>query len=204
MHCPACHKATFETADGCECGFSLAALDQLLGIAPQLTDGLTDMTKELRLREVRGIQQVIERLERAFPQVRFAIVLGHAPANIPLSLYTFWLFNRGGLSSAVERAGMNRMVMLAVDTAAGKVAGMIGYGLEPFVPPSQLSACLQSMRPLLATDQHGRAIESFLLAMEQELIGAAADLDVAFGIGNFEYQGLAHLLDSEERGAVAY
>ena len=204
MHCPACQKATTETAEVCECGFSMAALDQMLGIAPQLMEGVTDMTKELRPRQVRGIQRQIERLERVFPQVRFAMVMCHAPAKIPLPLYLFWLFNRGGLSSAVERAGMNRLIMLAIDTAAGNAASMIGYGLEPFLAQDQITACLQAMQPLLAAQQHGRAIEAFLLAMERQLIDSLADLDTAFGIGKFEYQGLAHLLDSEDQATVAY
>lgn len=204
MHCPACNKPTFETAEVCECGFSLEALDRLCGMAPQLEDGVSDLTQEFRVRQIEGIHRVIERLERVFPQVRFAVVTCQPPPGIPLALYTFWLFNRGGLSSAVERAGMNRWVLLSLNTGAAGAAAMIGYGLEPFVAADQLAASLQAMRPYMASGEHGRAVEAFLLAMEPQLVEAAADLDLAFGIGAFEYLGLAHFLDSEDEAAVAY
>lgn len=204
MHCPACQKATTETAEACECGFSLEALDRLLGIAPSLMEGVTDMTDELRPGQIKGLCHEIDRLDRVFPQVRFAIVMCRTAANVPLALYAFWLFNRGGLASAVERAGMNRMVLLAIDSQAGRAASMIGYGLEPFLAREQVEICLKEAQPALAAGQPVRASEVFLQAMERELIDAARDLDKAFGIGGFEFQGLAHLLDSEDQTAVVY
>lgn len=204
MQCPACQAPTLETAASCECGFTMAALDKLLGIPPALQGTVTDLTSEFTRGEVRRIEGEVERLERLFPQVRFSVVSAEVPANATLALYAFWLFNRGGLTAATERGSQNRLIMLALDPQAGSAVCMIGYGLEPFVSEARLTSALHAAFPALTADQPGKAVLSFLHEMERQLAECSAELNRAFGIGDFEYQGLAHLLDSEEAAAVVY
>jgi hypothetical protein len=40
--------------------------------------------------------------------------------------------------------------------------------------------------------------------MERQLAECTSELHRTFGIGDFEYQGLAHFLDSEEAASVVY
>jgi uncharacterized membrane protein YgcG len=204
MRCPACQQPTTETATACVCGFSLGALDKLLGIPPALSDILSDPLNEFTRGERNRIEREVMRLERAFPQVQFAVVTCEVPENATLALYAFWLFNRGGISAAVERGSQNRLIMLALDPRRSEAVCMIGYGLEPFVGEARLISALHAAHPLLAVDQWGKAVAAFLTELERQLIECAAELNSAYGIGSFEYQGLAHFLDSEESAAVVY
>lgn len=204
MECPACKAPTLESAAACACGFTMAALDKLLGIPPALQDTVTDLTNEFTRGEVRRIEREVDRLERLFPQLRFSIVSAEVPENATLALYAFWLFNRGGLTAATERGSQNRLIMLALDPKAGRAACMIGYGLEPFVGEPRLTSALHAALPALAADQPGKAVLSFLSEMERQLAECTSELHRTFGIGDFEYQGLAHFMDSEEAASVVY
>lgn len=204
MQCPACQAPALETAAACACGFTMAALDKLLGIPPALQGTVTDLTSEFTRGEVRRIEREVERLERLFPQVQFSVVSAEVPANATLALYAFWLFNRGGLTAATERGSQNRLIMLALDPKAGRAACMIGYGLEPFIGEARLTAALHAAFPSLAADQPGKAVLGFLGEMERHLAECSSELNQVFGIGDFEYQGLAHFMDSEEAAAVVY
>ena len=204
MRCPACQQTTSEIATDCACGFSMAALDKMLGIPPALTGTVTDASQNFTRREVRAINREVERLERLFPQLRFAVVTCVVPENCTLPLYTFWLFNRGGLTAATERGSQNRLVMLALDTHMAKAACMIGYGLEAFVSEGRIATALNVAFPLLASDQLGKAAIAFLTEMERQLTECADEIARTFGIGEFEYQGLDHFLDSEETEVAMY
>lgn len=204
MVCPACQQATHENAAECGCGFSLAALDKLLGIPPTLHTAVCDMVGELTGGETRRLTAVIERLERRFPQLKFAVVVCTPPENVTLALYTFWLFNRGGLASAVERGGTSRMVMLGIDPHAGKMACMIGYGLEPFIAQARITAAMNAAFAALVTDQTGKGVEAFFDEIERQFSEVATKLDQSFGLGELEFQGLAHLEEIEEANVSAY
>ncbi len=204
MRCPACQEATFETASLCsQCGFSLPALEKLVGIAPTLKADVTDMAGELSGGETRGLRRCLARLERRFPQVRCAVVVSSPPPDIALALHAFWLFNKGGLVSAVERGGSNRLVLIVLDPEAQKLACMIGYGLEPFVSEGRLIACLQAALPFLASGQAGKGLEACVEQLEIHLAEVAGSLDKGFGIGQ-EYEGLEQLAETSNAAALAY
>ena len=182
----------------------MAAVDKLLGIPPALSGTITDPAQEFTRREARAIIAEVERLERLFPQVQFAIINCTVPENATLPLYAFWLFNRGGLTAATERGSQNRLIMLALDTHAGRAVSMIGYGLEPFLSEARLTSALNLAFPLLAGNQLGKAVLAFLNEIERQLTECVSEIKPTFGIGDFEYQGLAHFLDSEEKTAAVY
>jgi uncharacterized membrane protein YgcG len=204
MRCPACQQPTFETAVECACGFSLPALDRLLSMPPMLAPGLNDGQGALTRSERRQVMTEIARLERSFPQAGFSVVLASAPAEIGLSLYAFWLFNRTGIASAVERGGANRHVLLVIDPQAGHAACMIGYGLEPFLGEAELANALHAASQHLGEARLGQGISAFLTEVGCLLSDCVESLESTYGLGSFEYQGLAHLIESEQESAVAY
>ena len=204
MRCPACQQPTLETAVECACGFSLPALERLLGMPPMLSPGLNDARGELTRSDRRSVLEAIARIERSFPQVGLSVVLTCAPAEIGLSLYAVWLFNRTGIASAVERGGANRQVLLAVDPEIGHAACMIGYGLEPFLGEAELANALQAAAPHLSEARMGQGITAFLAEIECQLSDCVENLESTYGLGRFEFQGLAHLEESEQESAVAY
>lgn len=203
MRCPACQQATFETADQCaQCGFSLPALEKIMGFAPHLKPDVTDMTGELTKKELNMVRRGIARMGHHFPQLRCAVVVSRTPPNITLPLHVFWLFNKGGLASVVERGGANRLVLIVLDPEAEKLACMIGYGLEPFVSEGRLMACLQAALPFLASGETGAGIVASIAHLETHLAEVAESLDRAFGLGE-EYESMGHL-ETNNAAALAF
>jgi hypothetical protein len=170
-------------------------------MTPMLGLGVNDLPNELTRREV---MQEIARLERSLPQLGFSVVLTAAPREIGLSLDALWLFNRTGIANAVERGGANRQVLLVVDSDMGHAACMAGYGLEPFLGEELIHNALNAFSTALAAGQLSPGILHLLAEMECLLIDCAESLENAFGIGPFEFQGLAHLIESEQESAVVY
>ena len=118
----------------------------------------------------RRAANVISEVQRRFPQICIAAVLQEAPPQAPLLPYAFWLFNRGSLSSAVEKGGENRLVMLLIDTSSDRAVAMVGYGLEPFMLETQLQSCLQAAHQPLLRKRFAQAIESFARELDRQLV----------------------------------
>jgi hypothetical protein len=204
MRCPACKQPITETTDACACGFSLPALDQFLGMVPVLGHGLNDLTATLSRGEGRGINRRMDELERRFPQLQFAVVLCSPPSPVPLNLYAFWLFNKSGLTSAVERGGKNRLVLLAIDPDDERLVTMIGYGLEPFIAEHRLTNALSIAGYTIP--KHGllAGIMGYLAHLELEMIEASRWLDQGFGIGQPSYVSLDQIADCERQAMTTY
>ena len=172
--CPSCQSRIAPGQPACAaCLFSLEELDRRLGIPPQLCGPVADPLKRLPSSSVRRITSQIDRIERRFPQVRVAVALQEVPHNVTLPVFTFWLFNRGGFSSSVDRGAENFLVLLLIDltpSAALKTSAMIGYGLEPFLSNEDLASCLA---PPPAPNAEALA-QSFLKNLEATLLSAVS------------------------------
>lgn len=204
MRCPACQQATHETAAECACGFSLAALDRTLGMPPILKASVTDMVNELTGGEIRSITREIERLERRFPQMTFAVVVCTPPEGTTLALYLFWLCNHSGLGSAIERGGLSRHVMLGIDPFNGLAATMIGYGLEPFISEARLTAALNAAFAPWANDLMGKGIEAFFAALEVQLKEVATTANLSFGLSEIEFENTEQMAELEDARGARY
>ncbi|MCB1277048.1 MAG: hypothetical protein KDL09_10755 [Prosthecobacter sp.] len=170
MRCPACRTLAIETDAACrQCGFSLEVADRTFGIAPALQRPISDTTGVMGSFARRRVESVIAQVERRFPQLTIAAVLIDVPQQAPLVPYAFWIFNRGRLSSAVEKGGENRLVMLLIDTNSDRAIAMVGYGLEPFIQEVHLQSCLQAAQQPLRGRQAGPAIESFVRELDRQL-----------------------------------
>lgn len=183
MKCPNC-KALLPAPDSASCpacGLSLAAAELLLGIAPTLTAPVADMAGVFSDSARRRIELLSHRIRERLPQVRVAVVTtDQAPAELPLSVYAFWLLNRSGICSAVERGGANHFVLLVIQVAeesgkAGRAACMIGYGLEPHVPDDALADSLSAASSDLVRGNWEAAAISFFSHLEPKLIAAGRD-----------------------------
>jgi uncharacterized membrane protein YgcG len=198
MVCPACQHPAEEKTESCaKCGFSLPSLDRLLGIPPVLKYPVTDMRQVLRNSDLRRIQRQVVRLEHRFPGLRGAVVTAATHPQISLGLYTFWLFNRGGLTSAVERGSHNRLVLLVFDTQAEKACCMVGYGLEPFFSTVAQQRCLQTMLPEMRKESYGQAVLKFFQQLDLELEETVQSLPRTFGLNENEYTGLRDLTQAK-------
>lgn len=171
--CPACQNPAIEGLTVCiACGFSIAEADRKMGIPPQLSAPVADIYHYLTAAEVRRIATLTQAIEKRFPQIHLAVVIDHVPADVTLSVYTFWLFNRAGISSSVERGADNHLVLLVLDASERSPKGaacMIGYGLEPFLSQRELNRCLDVIAADVATYQHGKASLNFFSALQTVL-----------------------------------
>lgn len=194
MRCPACRSAAIENDAACrQCGFSLEVADRGFGIPPALTTPIADPEKVLGALERRGPERAIADMERRYPQVAVAVVMIAVPAQFPLLPYAFWIFNRGQLSSAVEKGGENRMMMLLIDLETNRGVAMVGYGLEPFLHDKHLQSCLNAAQNPLNRGQYGQAIEAFVREFERQLQEVCRQLPKQFGLVDDE-----HWLDASE------
>lgn len=183
MRCPACRAPAIEIDAACgQCGFSLEAADRAFGIAPTLERPIADLDDVLGMLTRRRALKVIADVERRFPQLNLAVVLIPVPDQAPLAAFAFWLFNRGQLSSALQKGGENRLVLLLIDTRTRQAAAMPGYGLEPLMKESQLQTCLQAACPALQRGRHGQAIEAFARELGRQLSELCRLLPTQFGL----------------------
>ena len=183
MRCPACRAPAIEIDAACrQCGFSLEVADRTFGIAPALHGPIADPTGALGTFAQRRAAHVITEVERRFPQLSIAAVLLEVPQQAPLVPYAFWIFNRGSLSSAVEKGGENRLVMLLIDITSDRAIAMVGYGLEPFIQEIHLQSCLQAAQQPLQRKRFAPAIESFARELERQLIELCTLVPRQFGL----------------------
>lgn len=183
VRCPACRTLATETDAACgQCGFSLEAADRAFGIAPSLRRPIADLTGVLGAFSLRRAAHVIGEVERRFPQLSIAAVLMDVPAQAPLLPYAFWLFNRGSLSSAVDKGGANHLVMLIIDTSTDRAITMVGYGLEPFMQETHLQSCLQAAEQPLRRRRFAQAIESFSRELDRQLVELCRLVPKQFGL----------------------
>ena len=154
----------------------MAHADRAYGSVPPLEHDLTDMAGALSKRERERVRVAISKAHRPFPQVHFAVVISKFPEDAPLGAITFWIFNRGQLSSPMESGASCRLVLFVLDTTAKRASCMTGYGLEPFLPGDKLEEILQTAQTALRLGQYANAITAMLEKTAAELKAAAAAL----------------------------
>ncbi len=164
------------------CGFSLEGADRVFGVAPTLSKPLTDPQRVLSGMQRRKVDRQVANLERRFPQIELAVVLMPVPAQAPMGMYAFWLFNRGQLSSTAEGGGKNRLVLLLLDTNTGRAASMVGYGLEPFFPEMQLQMCVQAYAQLRQRDGVAAGVLAFVKELDLQLRAVWRQIPRQFGL----------------------
>lgn len=172
--------------------------DRTFGIPPSLQGPVADVPGVLGTFASRRVAHVIADVERRFPQLAIATVLMEVPTQAPLVPYAFWIFNRGQLSSAVEKGGENRLVMLLIDTNTDRAIAMVGYGLEPFIQEMHLQSCLQAALQPLQRGRHAQAIESFARELDRQLCELCRQVPRQFGLRDD-----SHWLDASTPGEEA-
>ncbi|MDB6070362.1 MAG: Psb32 and founding protein of phosphatase [Verrucomicrobiales bacterium] len=144
-------------------------LDAVLGMPLILRAGLHDEAGLLNARETRQVKRALVQFCGRFPQVHVAFLIKEPPTVVPLRTWTFWLFNRGHFSTALDKGFVNRDMLLVLDPVARRMALTVGYGLEPFVGQRDLSAALDSGRAALEAGDWAEACCQVLVALDHGL-----------------------------------
>lgn len=183
MKCPNCHQILTENSPDCpSCQFSLSKLDAYLGItAPALTEHATDLTQSISPAEIRRLNNRLSRYQKRFPQCRFAVIFDKTPNTLTPEVYTFWLFNRAGLTHIMKKEGECFLVLLFIDPARMQASAMIGYGLEPLIPQETLQNWIQQTESALKSKQFIPAAFHFFAKATDDLQKLPAKLQQAFG-----------------------
>ena len=183
MRCPYCQTDLRETVAECPgCKLNLSRAATLLGPVPRFEQGVSDHTRALAEKDTNRILKRIATIEQRFPQVTIQIICQNFPDEHPFSLYVFWIFNLGGLSSATEKAGDNHTILLTLDPVACKSAIMVGYGLEPFLTETAINHVLELAEPAWIDRAWAEGIEAALDGIEPLLESAIRETGKAFDL----------------------
>lgn len=201
MLCPACEHPLEETTVACaKCGFSLSQADAFFGTPLQAQLHLTDLQNHLSKSGRTSVLRATLEFEQRFPTIPLTTLIHVAPEGTHLQSYLFWLFNRSGLHTALEKAGANRHVLLWIDPEACRLSAMIGYGLEPLIPDSLIQEALAAARPLALSDQTAQAAIAFIHQLDLGLANLQSQLPDVFGwFPEGTWSALEDDIDPEER-----
>ncbi len=161
MKCPRCQASVQSEQITCSaCGFSATLLHSYLGNQWVRLERITDAAHCLRLEDTRRIEIILDDFERSFPQAFFAIYLGALPNNFNVAELGFWLLNQGAFNThSVSRRNDFGMV-LVVDPSAQTASITLGYAMENFFSPKNITRMMQTIGSHLRKGAFGMAIES--------------------------------------------
>lgn len=183
MRCPACQQALHEHAPVCpHCGFTLLVAERYFGIPPQVKADITDLANVLSKKEKRDLQQLLRVKRLRFPQARFAVVMDNVTPEVPLGSYAFWLFNKSGLASAMQKAGDCHLILLVFDVENHRCTGMVGYGLEPFVSEEILARILDAGMTAFQEGRFTDSIKSILHQADIEFTALCNTIPKTYGL----------------------
>lgn len=134
MKCPRCVQMIHRGAEECpHCGFSIADADRRYGAAEIQVHRLEDTAGLMRNFERRRVEAAMNRFERSFPQLFFAVHTGRPEGRSDVRQFGFWLLNRAAfVDVGIERPNECGIVLL-IDPDAKSAGISWGYALDPFL-----------------------------------------------------------------------
>jgi uncharacterized membrane protein YgcG len=172
MKCPRCVQRIHRGASQCpHCGYSLAEADARFGGGDVRLRKLTDSAGVLRRADRQRVEAAMERFERRFPQLFFAMHTGgkfHETAH--LRQFGFWLLNRGAFEDvSVERP--NEAGILLVLDAEAKAAGIsFGYLLDGFLDDGDTFECLSRAHAYWLEGRYADGVLRLMAQLERTLM----------------------------------
>lgn len=150
-----------------------------------MSPGISDSTNTLSSGEVSKVRKRIATLQRRFPQLALQIVLRKFPAEHPISLYAFWLFNAGAFAGESRRGKENRAILLLIDPERKESALIPGYGLEPLLKPEALGHLLDLAGPVWEAGMWLEGIDRVLTGLDKLLESVSAPAETGAIDGEF-------------------
>lgn len=161
MNCPRCQSAVLPQQTACDaCGFSAALLHHYLGNQWVRLDRITDAARCLRLEELREVEIALDHFERCFPQAFFAIYLGVLPNNLGPRELGFWLLNQGAFDTQSIGRRNDFGVILVIDPSTKIASLSLGYAVEHYFKPKQITKLLGKTAYHLSRGAFGPAIKA--------------------------------------------
>jgi uncharacterized membrane protein YgcG len=134
-------------------------LSRSLGSNLVSLEALTDVAHCLRAREKEHLKNELDAFQLAFPQAFLAVYLGVLPTSPSPSEIAFWLLNQAAFQPPDAARLNERAALLIIDPVAKSTGLTVGYGLEPFLPPTTIQGILRRLRTPLWHGEYAAAIE---------------------------------------------
>jgi len=165
MKCPRCVQVIHRGAGSCpHCGFSLVDADQRFGSEEVRIRRLEDSAGLMRSVERQRVEAAMDRFERSFPQLFFAVYTGLPEGRSDLRQFGFWLLNRAAFEDVGVDRPNERGILLSLDPD-GKSAGMSwGYMLDAFLTEDDTFLCMSRAHAYWV---EGRFAEGIVRVLEQ-------------------------------------
>lgn len=143
MKCPRCVQLIHRAAAVCpHCGYGMADADRMFGDSKVKLRSLTDAAGIFRRNERDRLEDEMERIGIAFPQVFVAVYTGRVGEMANLRQFGFWLLNRGLFEDMPVEKPNEAGILIVIDPDS-KAAGMtFGYLLDPFLEEQDTFDCL--------------------------------------------------------------
>lgn len=108
-------------------------MDERFGAGEVRISRLDDGAGLMRRAERERVEEAMDRFERRFPQLFFAVHSGHADAPGDLRRFGLWLLNRAAFEDVGVERPNERGVLLCIDPETKSAGLSWGYGLDPFL-----------------------------------------------------------------------
>lgn len=165
MKCPRCVQVIHRGAGNCpHCGFTLADADEKFGGEEVRIRRLEDGAGLMRGVERQRVNAAMDRFERSFPQLFFAVYTGLPEGRSDLRQFGFWLLNRAAFENVDVERPNEQGILLALDPD-GKAAGLSwGYMLDAFLTEEDTFLVMSRAHAYWV---EGRFAEGILRALDQ-------------------------------------
>lgn len=170
MKCPRCVQRVHRSARQCpHCGFEIGDVDRIFGEQDVRLKCLTDAAGVLKKKERLAARRALERFQRKFPQLFFAVYFGSFKELPSLRQFGFWLLNRGAFEDVDVSRPNEAGILLSVDVS-GKSAGItFGYALQPFLDDEGTFRALSAAHPFFLQGQWLQATEMVIRRISKTL-----------------------------------
>jgi uncharacterized membrane protein YgcG len=186
MRCPFCRIHLEPRAPECPaCRVTFPRASSLLGAVPRLQPGVADSHRLLDPAGSSKIKRACEALSRKFPQITLQIAFHPFPAEHPLSLHAFWLFNAGAFAGDANRGADNHAILLTIDPKRQEAAIVVGYGLEDSLVDTALEHLLELAEPAWQAHRWSDGVLTVLEGLDRLCESAAVVENRGLNEGDF-------------------
>ncbi|MDF1751864.1 MAG: TPM domain-containing protein [Verrucomicrobiales bacterium] len=174
MRCPSCQRPVDHEAESCySCGYSAIESMKRFGSNQVKMRRVHDAADCLRVKDSEMIERTLNRLEKRFPQLVFAVYLGDLNETISIGELGFWLLNQVTIEGAGYAKTNESAVLLVVDVNFKKAGLSLGYFTEMLLGEEDCLRALAAGRSHFANGEFGTGVVDLFTKVEKSLIKQA-------------------------------
>lgn len=134
MKCPRCVQVIHRGAGSCpHCGFGISAADERYGSSEVVVRRLEDQAGLMRSSERERVEVAMDRFEKRFPQLFFAVYTSRNEGRSDVRQFGFWLLNRAAFQDVALDRPNECGIILTIDPDAKSAGITWGYALDAYL-----------------------------------------------------------------------